>query len=171
MRYLWMLVLPAALFLSSCDSKRLYEENQEIPESTWDVANRPYFEVEIQDTLAKYNLYFNLRNSKAYRYRNLYTFFKTTYPGGKQELDTFQFILADPSGKWYGEGLSDMVNNQIMFQRQIQFPNRVLTALKWSKVCVKPSWMVSMMLAFGWKKPSRTTFNIQVEFSTFNVVD
>ena len=108
--------------LSSCDSNVVFEQNFELPEKIWEVGDIKQFEVEIKDTNQAYNLYLNLRNSKSYRFSNLYVFVKTKYPKGKITKDTLQFYLADPNGKWLGKNAGDLVNHQIMFSRKTQFP-------------------------------------------------
>jgi hypothetical protein len=45
------------VLFASCDSKRIYEKNTEIPGNTWDAAQKVKFEVNITDTVSGNNCY------------------------------------------------------------------------------------------------------------------
>lgn len=110
------------LIFSSCDSRRVFEENREIADNAWDVNNKVVFEVDITDTLSQNNFYVNVRNADGYPYSNLYLFITTNFPDGHTRLDTMECILADDKGKWLGSGLGDIWDNQIPWRRGIRFP-------------------------------------------------
>ncbi len=110
------------LFFFSCDSKRIFEQNQEFPESVWSSKNILKFEVDIKDPSTPANFYINVRNADGYPYSNIYLFIKTTFPNGKFSNDTLECILADEKGKWLGKGLGDIYDNQIPFKRNVRFP-------------------------------------------------
>ena len=110
------------LFFSSCDSNRIFEENQTIPENEWGSDNILKFNVEVVDTVSPTNFYVNVRNSDGYPYNNLFLFIKTTFPNGKVSKDTLECVLADEKGKWLGSGMGDIYDNQIPFKRNVHFP-------------------------------------------------
>jgi gliding motility-associated lipoprotein GldH len=110
------------LFLTSCDSGRIFEKNQEMPESGWAQTNTVKFDVEIKDPATPANFYINVRNADGYPYANLFLFIKTVFPNGKHSTDTLECILADEKGKWLGTGLGDIYDNQIPFKRNVRFP-------------------------------------------------
>src|ERR1035437_3921137 len=112
------------LFLGSCDSKRFFEENKSIDNGVWMKTKFQSFKVNIGDTLARYDLYLNVRNDGVYPYSNLYLFIHTTLPGGKTATDTVECQLADPDGKWRGSGLGSLKFNRFLFQRTIAFPRK-----------------------------------------------
>lgn len=105
----------------ACDSKRVYEQNNPIPERIWKVGNKISFDFEILDTLSSYNMYFNLRNDNSYPFANLYVYSWFKKPDGVIKKDTLQFILAKPDGTWIGNSSGDLINNQIMFARKVDF--------------------------------------------------
>lgn len=123
-----IVVLPSAflmlcvLFFSSCDSKRVFEQNQAIPESGWAQSNIVKFNVDIKDPSTPTNFYINVRNADGYPYNNLFLFIKTTFPNGKMSNDTLECILADEKGKWIGSGIGDLYDNQIPFKKNVRFP-------------------------------------------------
>ena len=109
------------LGFTACDSKRVYEQNIDIPEYIWDKDNPVYFDVEIKDTVSLHNVYINIRNASGYAYSNLYLFLDTKYPNNTMSRDTIECILADPSGKWLGDGSGDIWDNQILFKKNVRF--------------------------------------------------
>lgn len=116
-----LLTFGAVFLLEACDSKRIYEENIEIPNGVWNSANKAKFEVEIKDTLSAHNFYINVRNTGAYPYSNLYLFLETEFPDKVYAKDTIECILADNSGRWLGDGSGDIWDNQILFKKGVRF--------------------------------------------------
>ena len=110
------------LFFTSCDDKRIFEENRAIPETGWDSSNVVKFDVDIKDPATAANFYVNVRNADGYPYSNLYLFVKTKFPNGKQSNDTLECMLADEKGKWIGKGVGDIYDNQIPFKKNVRFP-------------------------------------------------
>lgn len=115
-------LLLCVLFFSSCDSNRIFEQNQAIPESGWAVSNVVKFNVDIKDPSTATNFYINVRNADGYPYGNLFLFIKTTFPDGKMSNDTLECLLADEKGKWIGSGIGDLYDNQIPFKKNVRFP-------------------------------------------------
>jgi gliding motility-associated lipoprotein GldH len=109
------------LLISACDSKRVFEENREIPNGIWNAANLARFEVQITDTITPHNFYLNVRNTGAFAYSNLYLFLETEFPDKVYAMDTVECILADNSGRWLGEGSGDIWDNQILFKKGVRF--------------------------------------------------
>ena len=115
-------LLLCVLFFTSCDSARIFEQNQEIPESGWAQTNVIKFDVEIKDPATAAHFYVNVRNADGYPYSNVFLFIKTVFPNGKFSSDTLECVLADENGKWLGTGVGDLYDNQIPFKRNVRFP-------------------------------------------------
>lgn len=115
-------VMLFCFFFSSCDSSRIFEENKDFPETGWDSSSVVKFAVDIKDPATPANFYINVRNADGYPYSNLFLFIKTTFPNGKQSLDTLECQLADDNGKWIGKGIGDIYDNQIPFKKNVRFP-------------------------------------------------
>ena len=110
------------LLFSACDPNRVFEENTDIPEFSWDSKNKLSFEVNIDDTVSLHNLYVNVRHASHYPYANLYIFIVIKFPNGKLAKDTMECIFADQAGQWRGEGMGDIWDNQILWKPNIKFP-------------------------------------------------
>ena len=108
----------------ACDSNRFYEENKSIENGVWLNTNYKSFSVNIDDTLARYDLYLNVRNDGVYPYSNLYLFIHTIIPGNSTATDTVECQLADADGKWRGSGLGSLKFNRFLFQKGMAFPRK-----------------------------------------------
>ncbi len=115
-------VFLALVALASCDSKRVYEKNVEVPDYIWHKDSSVYFKVDIEDTVSLHNFYINVRHTGAYQFSNIYLFVNTTMPSGKRFRDTVECMLAGEKGRWMGDGLGDIWDNQVLFKRDVQFP-------------------------------------------------
>lgn len=117
--FTWLFII---LLFASCDRAHVYEKNVKIPKFEWDKENILKFEVPITDSAASYNMYFNIRNASGYSFSNLFLFFTTRAPNGMRERDTVEIKLADETGRWLGDGLGDIWDNQILFKKNFRFP-------------------------------------------------
>lgn len=123
MKNVLFLFLPAAaIFFSSCDSKRVYEKNEVINNNSWDYNIPLGFTVNITDTLSYHNMYINIRNAGFYKFRNVFLFVNTKLPQGQLVRDTLELTLASPEGKWLGDGLGDIYDNRLLFRKHFRFP-------------------------------------------------
>ena len=112
------------LFFSSCDNNVVFEENIKFPENRWEQKNNIVFTTDIKDTLTPFNIFINVRNAGGYQFSNLFVFFTTQTPSGKRERDTIELTLANPSGKWLGDGLGDIWDNRLLFKNNFLFPEK-----------------------------------------------
>lgn len=110
------------IIILSCDNSRIFEEYQSIPKSGWHKDSLAVFNFPISDTLQNYNLLVSVRNEITYNYSNLWLFIEIDQPGGVALKDTFELALADPLGKWLGEGFGGLKTRQVLYRRNIWFP-------------------------------------------------
>ena len=117
-------ILMGLVFLGfgSCDKSRVYEDNIEIDKGVWDQNKKMVFSIPVDDTLSWHNIYINVRNSGSYPFSNLFLFVNTQSPRGPIESDTVECKLADETGKWLGDGIGDLYDNQILFKQKVRFP-------------------------------------------------
>lgn len=106
--------------LSSCDDS-LYYKMKEIPDARWDMNYPAKFDVEVSDTKVVYDFFVLIRHNTDYTNSNLYTFVTTTMPGDSISRDTIEFILAEPDGKWIGEGTGYLRTNDVLISRKFVF--------------------------------------------------
>jgi gliding motility-associated lipoprotein GldH len=127
MRHTLSLLLSCAilgvLFLTSCDKSAFFEENRHVASETWKQGDTLYYKLQITDTIHYFDFYLNVRNSTDYRYRNLYLFMNTRFPGGGIARDTIECMLAAADGKWYGKGMGKIKDSRILFKKAVRFPH------------------------------------------------
>ena len=120
----WLLAAVTMMLLStSCDENRVYEKNVDFPNQRWAVDSIPSFEFEISDASKPYNIYWNVRNTVAYPYRNLYlTYYIEDTAGRRLTTDLHNMVLFEPqTGKPYGSGLGDIFSHQFMALPNFKF--------------------------------------------------
>jgi gliding motility-associated lipoprotein GldH len=122
-RLLHFLAFLGILFLIACGSGAFYEENQSIPSGTWKQHDTLFYKVEVADSMHFYDFFLNVRNRTDYRYRNLYLFITTRFPGGGIARDTVECLLAAPDGKWFGKGMGRIKDCRILFKKGVRFPH------------------------------------------------
>ncbi len=116
------LALVFAIILASCGNNSIVEEKFTLEDGSWPI-NKAYFcNFNIVDTVNPHNFFLNVRNTASYPYSNLYVFVSTTLPNGKVAIDTVECVLADPSGRWTGSGLGDVLDNHVLFRYNKRFP-------------------------------------------------
>lgn len=115
-----LFVLMCSLVLMACDSNRVYDEYKPVPNS-WHKDSIVSFKISPPDSLNRYNLFVNLRNTNAYKYNNLFLIVEMVFPHGKTIKDTLEYKMADPTGKLLGTGLTDIKENKLWYKENIIF--------------------------------------------------
>ena len=111
------------LAMTSCDSKRVYDEYITLPNSLWNKNNAVTFTFSIKDSIQKKNLFINLRNNQDYEYSNLFLIAQINFPDGETIIDTLEYDIADVTGKFLGTGFSNIKENKLFYKENITFPN------------------------------------------------
>lgn len=117
-------VLPAVIFLfmmAACDNKTVFDDTKKLPDNVWRSDQIIRFDMELKDTVNLFKFYLNIRHLTSYPYANIFLFIQTTFPDGNEARDTVECILADPSGKWVGKGISNIRDNQVLLRRGLRF--------------------------------------------------
>jgi gliding motility-associated lipoprotein GldH len=121
MKYYPYLLFFIGFLVCSCQTPAFFEQNSSINNSVWNVQDKLIFDFQIEDTLAFYDLYINVRNTGKYKFSNLYIFSDTKFPDGEIYRDTIECILADLSGRWLGSGIGDVFDNRILYKPNVHF--------------------------------------------------
>lgn len=95
--------------LSACTSIGEHSQYQSIADQTWFKKDTLKFEVEIQDTIARYDLSHHVRHYTSYRYQNLWIEQEILGPNGFSHKDKLSLVLGDDRGYWLGAALNDIV--------------------------------------------------------------
>ena len=110
-------ILSFFLFFVSCDRSKVFDLYLEVDSQGWDVTDTISFEVEIDSQEnGLYNTFIGLRNNNDYLYANIFFFVNVETPSGIHRIDTLQYILAAPDGKWLGSGVGEIKYNLLKFR-------------------------------------------------------
>lgn len=132
--------------LTACDPNRVFEENTDFPNYSWDVQQKPAFTFAIEDTTALYDVYFNVRHASAYGFYNLYVKHTLTGPAGQVgQPQLHQMLLLDPkTGEPKGSGTGDIYDMQLLAlpnQRFVKPGNYTLTLEQYMRQAQLPGLM------------------------------
>ncbi len=114
-----MLALSVVL-CASCDSNRVFDVYESVP-STWHKDSVISFKINPPDSLNKYNLFVNLRNTSQYKFNNLFLIVEMVFPHGKTIKDTLEYKMVEPSGKLLGSGYGDVKENKLWYKEAVVF--------------------------------------------------
>lgn len=115
-----LLLFLVSLFVSSCDSKRVFDEYKSVP-NHWNKDSVISFTIHGLDTAQVYDLFINIRNNNQYQYSNLFLITEMNFPNGKVIADTLEYKMAYPDGRWMGEGFSNSKENKLWYKENVQF--------------------------------------------------
>lgn len=121
-RMLLLFLIITSIGLTSCGDEAFFSETREI-RGTWKAADGQEFTFPVEDTIAGYNIYFDLRTTTDYRWQNIFIFMDMERDGVLVLRDTFEIDLADKTGKWTGEPTGTLVDNHIRILDEFVFPS------------------------------------------------
>ena len=119
---LTVVLLVGLFFLNACDQSVVLSSSTPVESGKWGFNNTLEVNAEMTDTISPLNFYIQVRHGSNYQYQNIIVFFKTYFPNNTYQVDTIDCPLAERSGRWYGSGLGDLLDNRIMFKRNVQLP-------------------------------------------------
>lgn len=122
MRLTGFVILVCSTLLMGCENDAFINKTVELKDAAWSFNDPMKISAEIEDTTGTHNFYIQLRHGGNYKYQNLIVFFKTFYPNNTYTVDTIDCPLAEPSGRWLGSGLGDILDNRILFKINHKFP-------------------------------------------------
>ncbi|SCY36899.1 protein involved in gliding motility GldH [Nonlabens sp. Hel1_33_55] len=106
--------------ITGCDDNLVATDNISFDSAAWP-ANEPVeFMIEPVDTISDYQIYLNMRNNKAYAFKNLWLITQMKFPQGKIVTDTLEYAMADARGAFLGTG-SDVVENKLTYKKGFRF--------------------------------------------------
>lgn len=101
--------------ISSCNDDYIFDKYETIG-NTWN-QNRPVqFNFSAPDSINNYNLFINIRNTKDYKFNNLFLISELNYPNGKTVIDTLEYQMTLPNGTFLGTGFSDLKENKLWYK-------------------------------------------------------
>lgn len=105
-----------------CQYDVLYEKNIPVNTYQWNILDTLRYDIEIKDSLQKYDLSISIRHRDQYDYTNLYINIHTLLPNGTTKSELVSLPLCDESGNWLGKCSGDICFSRILLMKKIQFP-------------------------------------------------
>ncbi len=90
------------------------------------------FKFSPSDTLGHHNMFLTVRNDNTYPYSNLFLIAELSFPQGERVIDTLEYEMATPDGKWLGKGMGSIKENRLWYKENIVFPNSGVYTLRLS---------------------------------------
>lgn len=123
MKKLLIFILLGALL--SCESNRIYEQNNVLDSRQW-LADAPeVFPFEVSDNSQSYNIYFNIRNSLDYPFSRFFVEYTLIDSAGtelKKNLNS-QYLFEQKTGKPFGNSaIGDVFDHQFKIIENYKFP-------------------------------------------------
>ncbi|MBS1571696.1 MAG: gliding motility lipoprotein GldH, partial [Bacteroidetes bacterium] len=86
----------------------------------WDLKKIINFPIEVKDAQNPKNIIFVVRNNNDYPYSTIRFIVKlSTEEGDFKKIDTVNYILAQPNGKWIGSGFGE--TKETLFQYKLNY--------------------------------------------------
>lgn len=107
--FIWLI----ALAFTACGTIDVFEKNVSIPQHEWSSAFKPEIELQIDDTTSLYNIYFVVRHTDAYLYKNMWVNVYTYMPSDTLPKQRLDLLLATDDKGWLGSGMDDIFEHRI----------------------------------------------------------
>ena len=105
----------------SCTNNTIYNQYQTIENSEWHKDSIINFKINSTDTISKNNLYVTLRNNKDYEFSNLFLIVGIKFPNNYQIVDTLEYEMTTPEGRFLGNGMTDVKENKLEYKTNVTF--------------------------------------------------
>lgn len=132
MKKLYMAAFLLSLtLLAACSNDRIFEENIDFNNRIWQADSLAQFKFRINDSIAEYNLYFNIRNTIDYPFHNIYIQYNLQDSTGNILLEELvnKNLFAEKTGEPLGDGLGDIFSHQFPLVTGYEFPHAGLYQL------------------------------------------
>ena len=110
--------------LASCNRNEVYFEYRTVDAGGWSKDSLQVYNIDVKDSISKFNIYLHVRHYGTYPYQNLWMFID--YKDMKDSIpkhDTIECYLADEYGKWIGNGTGALRELPVFIRKNVQFPS------------------------------------------------
>lgn len=116
------IVLGTLFLMFSCTNKTDFNTYKSVGSEGWNANEKVVFEFDVKDTISPKNLFINIRNNNDYAYSNLYIITALIFPNETTIIDTLQYEMADETGKFLGNGFTEIKENKLFYKEKKAFP-------------------------------------------------
>lgn len=116
-----LLLFTLVFYTSSCTRNMVYNQFKPIENNQWHKDSIVNFVINSTDTIQKNNIYVTLRNNKDYEFSNLFLIVGIKFPNNYQIVDTLEYEMTSPEGRFLGTGMSDIKENKLEYKTSVTF--------------------------------------------------
>ncbi|MCW9038512.1 gliding motility lipoprotein GldH [Altibacter sp.] len=116
----FLIVLLCIVSFASCSSDTVVSETKNLP-GHWKASDAVSFNIPQLDSLKRYNVFLQLRNTNDYPFNNIFLIVSMEFPQGKTLVDTLEYRMANPDGSWLGEGIGSVKDNKLWYKENVSF--------------------------------------------------
>ena len=117
---LLIVCLSSAIFLVSCDKKRVFDEYKSVG-TGWNKDSIVSFDLPKIDTTKQYNLFLNIRDNNNYPFNNLFLIVSLEQPDRVTKVDTLEYQMSNPDGTLLGNGFTDVKESKLYYKERMKF--------------------------------------------------
>lgn len=116
--YRQLLIIPtmALLFMISCQQPYVYNAYKPIPNTGWHLNDTITFEVSGVENEHIHDFLIAIRHNNDYLYANIFLYANVLNPNGEETIDTLQYLMAEPSGRWLGTGVGEIKHHLFLYK-------------------------------------------------------
>lgn len=103
-----LLFLLSAFLFMGCEDARIVDVHKDMINNNWTYIDKVQAVVTLPDSTMRYNTYFRLRLTAAYKYTDIYVLFKITGNSGRTITRRYGYKVARKDGQWLGRGSGDL---------------------------------------------------------------
>ena len=117
----FLVLLGVLAILSSCSQEMEFAAYKNLNNGRWNKNDTISFKFSNLDSTSNYNVFFNVRNDEDYQFSNLFVITQLKHPLGKVEIDTLEYLMAEPNGEWLGSGIGSLKESKLWYKENIKF--------------------------------------------------
>lgn len=110
-----------ALAFVSCQPNNVVYNQTTALDGYWGENEILEFTLPQMDSIKKYDLFLNIRNTNDYKFNNMFLIVSMNFPHGKTITDTLEYRMANPDGTWMGYGIGNIKENKLWYKEGVQF--------------------------------------------------
>ncbi|PZD77424.1 gliding motility lipoprotein GldH [Mesonia sp. K7] len=109
------------LIFCSCSNNQVQDQYKVMPNKQWHKDSIVSFKINEVDSISKYNLFLNIRNTTDYEFSNIYLISSINFPNGKVVTDTLEYEMANSDGSFIGKEFGGVIENKLWYKENVQF--------------------------------------------------
>lgn len=117
-----LLFFIVVISMVSCSGHMKFDQYKSMENNRWHKDSIVSFQFVSTDTIGKNNININIRNNKEYEFSNLFLIVGIKFPNNYQIVDTLEYEMTTPEGRFLGTGFADIKENKLEYKTNVVFP-------------------------------------------------